>query len=45
MERGIGVVVNRELPLHLGGNVAIFRVLGGSEELRQRFHFWFSVIQ
>lgn len=45
MERGIGVVVRRELPLQLEGNVVVLEVLNGSKELCQRFHFGFSVIQ
>jgi len=45
MERGIGVVVRRELPLQLEGNVVVLGVLNGSKKLCQRFHFGFSVIQ
>jgi len=45
MERWIGVVVKRELPLQLEGNVVVLGILNGSKELCQRFHFGFSVIQ
>ena len=39
------MVVKRELPLQLEGNVVVLGILNGSKELCQRFHFGFSVIQ